>query len=286
MRLSLLLGVVMLAGCAAHAETPPDPPILSASQPWEQHAVFEPNVWTDAAGWHMVYTGGWNTSALGYATARSADGPWVKHGPIIGLGHGGWSGSAARSSVLRDRGLLYVYFTEPEGSALHVAVGPDIAHLRLAGPVLTGYRVVNTSVVRDGGRFRLLFEANVGGFTHWLTGLADAASPLGPFTVRVFPLRSLQLSPDGTAGGPDLHRAAGRWVLLYHAVRHGTLPSDVYEATSTDLVHWSGRRMVVGRPHIAGVDQTADPVRVGGRVFFSVVDNPKALSWIAVTTTG
>ena len=272
---ALLIGV-MASSCSAPRATHVLG-LLTATQRWETGVVQEPNVWRSDGHWNMIYTGGWDSPALGYATANSAEGPWTKHGVVLGHSHGGWSGVAAHASTLIDRGHLYVYFASPvDGADLHVAVGPDAEHLRtLRAPALqrTGDElgIVNTSVIRTGSRYRMLFESNVAGPEHWRTGYAEGTSPTD-FNARVFPLPSLQHGA-GAFGGPWIGRTGDGFTVLYHAGRNGTLPTDIYRATSPDLIRWTRGPMVVEHP--PGSDQAADPFVVDGWLFYDVMDNTK-----------
>lgn len=283
-RLALAAVIVAATGCAnSHPAPRPPSAVLSASQPWQHGAQGEPSVWHDRDGWHMIYSAGWDQAAIGYATAPRPSGPWTDHGKILGLGAGGYAHQAARNSILIDHCRLFVYFTAPLGGPLMVATGPNAMNLHVVGKVLTGRPVVNTSVVRDGKHYRLLFEQNIDSAAHWAVGYADATSPLGPFTVRTFPLRSLRVG-DGAVGGPDLHKTPDGFDVLYHAARHGTLPTDIYRATSTDLIHWTRPSLVVAHPG-GFFDQAADPSEADRWLFYSVADNTHGKGYTTVTRT-
>ena len=289
----VLAGALLLTGAGpAGIEWRRAPePVLTATLPWEDTSVAEPTVWHEDGRWHMIYTGGWETAALGYATADRPGGPWVKRrSPIVGMGGAGWAGSARHSSIYREGGRVWVYFSpgitdEYRADTLMVATGRSVTDLRvLSRPALlpTGKAlgIVNTAVVRTGKGYALVYESDVADqHVHWRTGLATGSTPAS-FTSRVFPLRSLAKSDTGTFGGPAVHRRSdGTWVMWYHAAVDGVTPTRLYRATSPDLRSWtSSVRPKVGLVAGYEVDQVADPFRVrdGGRtfLFWSGMDNP------------
>lgn len=269
-----------LTACSARATASHQPPVLTAHG-WEARSVQEPNVWHQGHRWHMIFSGGWDRMAVGHATAPTIDGPWTQDpDPILGLGHGRWAGTAREPSVLVDRGRIYVYFSpttepgSPHACDLMVATGPDVHHLHvLPRPALRPFgdarAIVNVSVVRD-GVYRMMFESRIADAGTWAIGYAEGRTPVS-FTPVRFPV--VGLSHGGAFGGPDLHRTPHGWNLLYHAAPYSTLPTDIYRATSTDLVHWTpGPHMVT---HPSGSDQAADPYLAGHRLFYSVMDNPQ-----------
>lgn len=256
-------------------------PVVSPVSQWEGRNVAEPNVWRQGGRWHMLFSGGWEAMAIGHATAPTVDGPWTQDpDPVLGLGRGGWANSAREPSLLVDHGTLYVYFsptTEPgsrHACDLMLATGTDVRHLRvLKHPALRPFgaaqAIVNVSVVRDRRQYRMLFESRIARSATWAMGYAVGASPAS-FKPVAFPLPSLRRG--GAYGGPDLHRAAHEWMVLYHAAPvEGALPTDIYRATSTDLIHWSHVARLVEHP--AGADQAADPFLAGGRLFYAVMNN-------------
>jgi len=230
----------------------------------------------------MLYTGGWDSSALGWATAENPEGPWVKHGVVLGKGAGGWTGPVAHHSVFVDGGKKYVFFPDEIygfGSVLRVAVGRDMQHLHvLPTPVLTppkgGLGLANSSVIRNGSVFRMMFESRVRDGSMWNMGIAVAKTPWGPYSVQAFPLPTLQRGILTTYGGPDLRTSGHGFELWYHAASGDdkVLPTDLYKATSDDLVSWKASSTPVFR-RTKNFDQYADPVVTNGDLFFDGMNN-------------
>lgn len=264
--------------------------VLAPSSAWEQTAIQEPNVWydPDAGLFAMVYSGGWDTQSLGYATARHPLGPWTRHpDPILGNGVGGEDGGpwVGRPNVfVDDDGQVYVYYSAQltgTGGDLFVATG-DLPTLTKQGTALsataTATAMQNTSVVRLGDTYHMIFESLASSGAQWQMGYATASDPLGPFTIQQFPLPTLQRG-TGMYGGPFLTCEDGTWVLIYHAATSGSLPTEIYRATSTDLLSWTQdagtlvTRVVDPPEH----DQVADPhvlwSPVGAFMFWDAVNN-------------
>lgn len=233
----------------------------------------EPAPWFANGACHMLYTGGWEQAALGYATALRATGPWTKHPvAVIGNGAGGMPGPTAHHNVYVEGQTVYAYYPDQiNGGNLRVAtasvsaptvwttVGTALATTAIA----TG--IVNTSLVRRGSSdYVLMFESRSTAGPMWQIGYATGATPLGPFTVQAFPLSTLSQG-DATAmyGGPFLVQENGGWTLVYHAAPTSTLPTRIYRATSTDLVTWAKESVPVIPRTTPDRDQTADFALVG-----------------------
>jgi hypothetical protein len=106
-----------------------------------------------------------------------------------------------------------------------------------------------------------MFESEVSGAGVFTTGYATAASPLGPFTTNTFPLPTLQID-SGMFGGPHLFKTGATYSLWYHAAIGASqnLPTDIYRATSPDLINWTTDLIPkVRRFHRFETDQAADP---------------------------
>jgi len=243
---------------------------LAPTETWEQNCVEEPNVYWDGTRWVMLYSGGWANERLGWATASTLDGPWVKQGVFAS---GGLRPSSGRSCILFDQGQMYVYY---DGQVCH---GPDIASMGAASTALavdnvTIDRVTNASVIKDGATYRMIFDGKAPGGTYWKSGYATATSPDGPFTIQQFPL-DLGVVMDG---GPCLNRVGPVFQLWWHG-GVGNLPNDIYHSWSSDCLTWhneSGPRIVRTFPQ--EYDQVADPFYVrdpasGGYLFWSAMNN-------------
>jgi len=236
-------------------------PVLAATETWEGAVLQEVNVYWDGARWVMIYSGGQSPEGLGWATSPTIDGPWTKQGKL--LANGSWI-TSGRSSILFEGGTLYVYYSGSPN--LNCASGPDPAHLGAPVTVFTisgtVTSVMNTSVLHDGATYQLMFESTVSGSGPYMIGYATATSPLGPFTINTFPLPTLRIV--GTYGGPHLFKTGATYSLWYHACGDGSttwnLPTDIYRATSTDLINWTPNVISkVRRTHRLEVDQVADP---------------------------
>lgn len=267
-------------------------PVMSASLPWEEHCVSEPSIWKSNHQWHMIYTGGWyHGNHLGYATSKDGI-HWSKHSTPI-VEHG------SESSFYRENGTLYVYYSPTintnavNGGNLLVASGPDALHLKVhQSPAMLANKnangIVNTCVVKQKGRYVLLFESNVSEVAHWQMGIAYSISPLGPFTIETFPLKALQRTEKGTFGGPDVSLTKGLYTLWYHSSPSGTIPTDIYAATSHDLIHWEQKPMQITRELPYEYDQVADPFVISSghyqRLYYSAMNNTKGIGMICMAS--
>lgn len=281
-RVVACVAAAVLAAPAVPATAGQSAVVLRPTLAWEHGAVQEPSVWQAGGKWLMLYTGGWERAALGLAVANRASGPWRKHGaPVLGLGHGGWSGPIAHANVYVESGTLYAYFpSHVDGGNLVVATAPlsDPSRWTTRGGAMAAtpaaFGLVNTWLVKAAPHhYALMFESR-GRQTWWQQGLATGNSPLGPFRIRAYPLPSLQRAPGAMYGGPSVTGRLHDWTIWYHAARNpgATLPTDIYTARSTDLIHWHNVRLVV--EHQAPADQAADMDVVGSASFWSIMHNP------------
>lgn len=265
-------------------------PILTASLPWEEHDVSEPNLWKSGHKWHMIYTGGWSHGIhLGYAT--SPDGiHWNKHREPI-IAHG------AESSIYREYGTLYVYYSPTintsvaNGGDLLVSSGPDALHLKPHKIPAMVYSkeaigITNTCLMKKGTQYILHFDSNCVGIAHWKQGIAISNSPLGPFHILVFPLKSIERGTQGGYGAPNITKQGQTYTLWYLAALKGTLPTDIYSATSTDLIHWQKAPMQITRETPYEFDQVADPFVINSanqtRMYYSAMNNTKSTGMICM----
>ena len=261
-------------------ETLPDrTPVLRGDSSWELDCVQEPDVHWDGSQWVLMYHGGQGagTTRIGYATAPTIDGPWTKQGYVPG---DGIAGATGRASSLLDGGNLYVYFDSHVVSGTGITtLGADSTSITLPNGGVT--QVTNSSVINDGGTYRMIFDGRgTGDGGYWKSGYATATSPLGPFTVVQFPL-ALGLTMNG---GPCLTKVGAVFNLWFHG-GVGNLPNDIFHATSSDCITWTTEPAArIRRKHRLEVDQIADPNYVVdpstgiGYLFWDAIDNGTPLA--------
>jgi hypothetical protein len=259
--------------------------VLVATESWEGISTNTPCVCENVALWDavndefvMFYRGGWNTQIVGRAT--SGDGiVWKNKTPVFASPEGKIGGEPwvhREGADLSGRLLLYTTDNNPP----HVYIASSLdggftwkmenASISLPpGGSLWGNRVV----WREGASYFMLHEVMAGG--PWQIFLASSTDGLAwAWLNGGAPLKSLQLHEGGMYGGPRFASLDGvltpRWAEdgLYHLWMHctntsGSLPTDIYHATSTDLLQWQVTPGPVLR-HLGGStfehDQCAGPV--------------------------
>jgi hypothetical protein len=71
-------------------------------------------------------------------------------------------------------------------------------------------------------------------------GHATASSPLGPFTVDIYPLPSLSQASGASVDGPNLFYQNGKFVLFHTSRTAGAnFPTELFPAESTDCINWT-----------------------------------------------
>ena len=301
----ILLAVLAFnIGCKASLFPPPNAswldigPVVLPSEPWEETAVQEPQVYWDVYNqeFRMYYRGGWGNQSVGVATSKTGL-TWKKyeHNPIYGAGGSGVDG-------LNEGGQPYV-FREDVNKYWLFATGPG--HMNIAfsedgfswktqksnikfpsGCSLWGNRAVwseqqdktnKNNVTTKITTFYMLQEAGWSGGV-WKIFLYTSNDTLN-WVIRNqgLPLSSLQLGlGDGMFGGPSIANVngttapkneSGIYHLWYHAAPEGNnpkvLPTDIYHAVSKDLITW--KISLCEAPVLrhsgkgAEYDQTADP---------------------------
>lgn len=288
--LALTLAAVTLAGSGSVWIQRAAPVFVSNPDSWEHAAAGEPTVLYDHGLFRMWYTAGYSDhDGLGYATSR--DGlHWTRYAgnPVLGQGGSGFAGNVTHTSVLEWRGRYYAYFNQDATSLGHIdpnlyrATSPDGVHWTVGPrPVLEpgdwDNSLANSYVWVDAhGTWRMLYEAmdnTAGKYGRYLIGLASSPDGVTWTKDPASPLLSLRLG-TGMTGGPWLVTGRGGYALYYHAST-GTdsiggdpnLPTDIYVAHSTDLVHWTpSPTPIVPRlyPDWEGY-QTSDPTVVVAR---------------------
>jgi hypothetical protein len=277
--------------------------ILSPSPSWEATAVFEPNVFFANGTYNMIYTGGWNDPAIGWATASSPAGPWTRQNSntqILGRGQGGEAGDICRPSVIVIGSTVYIFYVDAIGANadLKLASAPtsNIASITLVGTMLThdatytGF--ANIAVVADtiAGGYTMWFEyRSTATGNIWKIGRATASAVTGTWTITHTSLTTLQRG-SGSWGGPDVKIENGQYVMIYHAAHttNDSLPSEIYRAVSADGITWvqdapTFLRMAAGSEW----DQVADPFVYsdshGSHLYYAGMNNPASAGTINYT---
>lgn len=259
------------------------PVLAPTGSTWENITMGEPAVLKlGANNFLMVYPASGSTNTLGaIGTATSTDGrSWIRNpsNPLIGNGVGGESGAAVRASLYQEGGIIYLLYSNADA-------GGDIMRQQSAdsGATWTGKTKLldktvspptnvdgyaNSSLTLNGGTYDLMVEAHHTSGTTWQIYHLTSSSVNGPFTFAPnTPLISLQIAAGGMYGGPCMRKVGNTYHLSYHAAPgSGTLPTDIYFATSTDKINWtpnvtpvfprSGEINLGSFP--SGIDQTDD----------------------------
>lgn len=259
-------------------------PILLPTQAWEETAVYEPTVIYEDDVFKMWYSGGWANPGIGYAT--SVDGSvYTKNvGPVLGQGGSGVAGPAIRSHVSKIDGTYWCYYADDNPDAnIKVATSADglawtVVGTAIAKDALAGYDGwANTSTWKEGATWYMLAEGHkTTGFPQWSIFLLTSADGIAwTFLNSDSPLTTLRRGTGGMYGGPDM---AGKIGSVYHLYYHACPtpdagnPTDLFHATSTDLITWTQTADPVLVHSIHGIeaaDQIADPavIEVQGRVY-------------------
>lgn len=282
-------------------------PLLSASLSWEETSVQEPMVLLESGVWKMWFTGGWTHPGMGYAT--SPDGiTWTRYAgnPVYGQGGSGYAFTADCPHVMKVGSTYYLFSsggttTSVPFTTFKVATSSDgIAWTTQAssislpsGKTLWGNRVV----WKEGAStWKMLQEA---GPTPWEIYLFTSSDGL-TWTVGNSgnPLATLQVFAAGAYGGPTfatqdnifIPKRNGLYELWYHATPNaGNQPSNIYRATSSDLITWTQSGAALTRTGSGDeADQIGDPsVIVVGSVaylFYDAVINATSTSKIKLAT--
>lgn len=283
--LAVILAALFLTTSAHAAWQQADGPILRPTQAWEGSTVQEPTVIKTGGRYRMWYTGGFWTTAVGYA--ESLDGiHWRKaNGPVLGAGAGGQVGQAAHNFVVADGRRLYAFYSAVDDGreVENVALSLDGIHWRVLGTALRlhdGERGFgNVSVWNDGRRWRMLVETFDADGIWRIRRAGSTAFPLH-WHRSTSPLADLCLG--GMFGGPTIRRTGRRYRIWYHAALRGNLPTEIYSATSLDLNHWTGRQLLIRRDQAWEYDQVADPSLAGRFLYFSGMNNTAGTGAIGV----
>jgi len=276
-------------------------PILSASLAWEETAMQEPMVILEDGVWKMWYTGGWANAATGYAT--SANGiTWTKYAsnPVYGQGGSGYSAGSSHPQVTKVGSTYWLFATNNAPATVKVATSTDgiawttqTSSVSLpSGKTLWGNRVVWL----EGATWKMLQEA---GSSPWEIYYYTSADGL-TWTIQNSgnPLSTLQVFAAGMYGGPTMAQQGGITIpkrnglyeLWYHAAPNaGNTPTNIYRATSSDLITWTQSGAALTRTGVGDeADQIADPsVVVVGNVaylYYDAVINATSVGKIMLAT--
>eukprot|EP00040_Diaphanoeca_grandis_P008818 m.46529 g.46529 ORF g.46529 m.46529 type:complete len:347 (-) comp20271_c0_seq1:437-1477(-) len=280
-------------------------PVLQADNTtWEASAVQEPQIiyQPSTKALRMWYRGaGWGApSAVGVADSTDGGRTWTKYpgnpvwgGPGKPLEYGG------QPFVYQEENGTYWLFTTTNAKPPRVAIAQSADGLHWTnvswGPFTeqshvpvppTGTLFGNRAVWKDDdGTWKLLQEC---GTTEgvWQIFLYEGTDIL---TWKVAnggkPLLDLQRHKGSMYGGCHIATVdgkftprnpnTGRYEIWYHAGADGNLPTDVYHATSADLMNWTVAPAGPVVSHVGkgsfAFDQTADPspATVGCQAFLA-----------------
>jgi len=238
-------------------------------------AAQEPNVMIEGGIFKMWYTesAGAATPHLSYAT--STDGiHWTQYSgnPALGNGGSGYSGRAEHTSVIKIGSTYYCYFANDNNGDLLLSTSTNGTSWSTPTIVIPQHDQAwsqgwnNSYVWQEGGTWHMLVEGMNGGNLFLIT-LATSSDGLSwTFDSHHF-LPSLQPRGNGTTGGPWLEKLGSIYHLWYHGSSNGdNTPTDIYHATSTDLVNWTiqnnGNPIITHSGSGDEIDQVADPAIV------------------------
>jgi hypothetical protein len=266
-------------------------------------AVAEPSVLVDGATLKMWYRAGWATGQLNYATSN--DGlTWSQYGsnPVLGQGGSGYAGDVFEPFIVLIGATYHCYFTDAAGGNLKHSTSSDgltwvtptqiIASNAYAWEQSWG----NPYVWKEGATWYGLFEYRVPVDSMWQTSLFTSSDGLS-WTLDTQPISSLQPVANGDVGGPFMMQPTPTFDGIYYLWYHGnvtglTLPTDLYRATSPDLVTWtklnSSTPLLTHSGSAPEEDQVSDPtlVEFNGQSFlyFIAVNNATNTAKIEVLT--
>lgn len=250
--------------------------VLSPAIGWESTVVQEPSVWFYGGLWHMIYTAGPSGAhRLGYASASSPTGPWTRNATAVIGGGTVLAGGAYHANVYREGSTLWCHFVDDTDNTLLKVATADVAtptvwtlnartYALPAGSNLWG----NVGIFKDDdGTYYMLAETSKVDGTSWQLSVATlAGGPAAALTWGLLAIPSLRpsaINSNATTSGAQLFKEDGRYVLYYHCGVAGSLPTDIYRATTDVLTtdSWTidrGARPIIARNHRDEVDQAAD----------------------------
>jgi len=234
---------------------------------------------------HLLVNGG-TTAGIQYRSCPDNLDPLVAANwtaPVAVMG----SGTPARNhgSLYIEGTTAYYYYARADDQQTYVSTA-DVSNMLTwtdnptpvapAAGNLGSKLAGNSFVVKDGSTYYMFLEASyriadpdntVSSDSYpWMTFLATATSPLGPFTVPSTPLMSLRVNGLGSVSGAWITRENGVWGMYLHSEGWGRMgtPTDIYRAANSNIATdtWTftnGGRPIYTRAHEREVDQVADP---------------------------
>mmetsp|Transcript_19992 Transcript_19992/g.37300 ORF Transcript_19992/g.37300 Transcript_19992/m.37300 type:complete len:330 (-) Transcript_19992:206-1195(-) len=288
----------------------PDP-VLTAIRDYEENCVCEPLVMSDDGihKYRMYYRSGWGTTAVGVAFSDDGEN-WLRYenNPITPVGDslGGMQPWVTHDV---DAGYWYLFTTHPDWTS-----GVSI---RRSKDGLSDWEVVKNNLSSPDGVHtyfgnRVMWK-ETDGMWYLLQEVGDMeggvweiflyTSPdLGNWTAERSgkPYIELQRSEGSMYGGPSFETVngevvarndSGHYNLYYHAGSDGNLPTDIYHASSSDILkgEWTvenlGQAILThsGDQENFDFDQVADPSRIDDFIFYDGDNNVNATCAIGMS---
>ena len=234
----------------------PNNPVLRPNLFWEGACVCENVALWDEMNKEFVifYRGGWNSQAVGRAT--SPDGLVWSKSPLPVYGYPA-NVNGGEPWIYREKndlsGTLLLYTTNNNPPHVFISSSTDGGmnwspqNSSIKQPP-SGTLWGNRIVWKEDSQWLMLQEVMSGPWQIFLYNSSDGFNWM--VQNNGSPLSSLQLHSGGMYGGPRFSSIDGtltpRWEKdnLYHLWMHATnssggLPTDIYHATSSDLIHWN-----------------------------------------------
>lgn len=232
-------------------------PVLTDSQGInEPNVIYEgnPQILTGQTNvYKMWYRVGWDVGNINYA--ESTDGlTWTKYSsnPVIS------GGKEYCPHIFKYNGMYYCYVHHAltlgvfdsgfsrliSNNGINWAV--DAPHCLTTGSGWENYNLGNPFVWVEDGQWKMIYEA-MG--TQWNLGYATSSDGKTWTKYSGNPVLI-----DG--GGPYVIKVGNTYYMWYHA---GQLPTDIYLATSTNLITWTKLGLVLRRTLPWEASQVADP---------------------------
>eukprot|EP00035_Acanthoeca_spectabilis_P026642 m.463583 g.463583 ORF g.463583 m.463583 type:complete len:384 (+) comp23094_c0_seq1:13-1164(+) len=265
-------------------------PVLTANaSSWEHTAVQEPQViyipedkvlrmWYRGAGWG-------HPSGVGVAESSDEGRTWTKRSenPVWVGADGVSADCAGQPFVYRESsGKYWLFGTNNHPARLCIATSTDGIHWVNASATSASQVPLPPNGALFGNRafwqespteWKLLQEVGVKGGV-WEVFLYTGKDPFS-FVVANggLPLSDLQRHPGSMYGGCHIATVDGQFMpkdpttglytIWYHAGAHGNLPTDIYHASSANLLNWTVSPATPVITHQGGgsfaFDQVADP---------------------------
>ncbi|GMI03198.1 hypothetical protein TrLO_g14995 [Triparma laevis f. longispina] len=312
-RTSLLLLCIALSTHGINAEewTKLPDPVLTAAHDYEQNCVCEPLVMSDQGTnkYRMYYRSGWGTTAVG--VAFSDDGKtWERYenNPITPPGDGLGGMQPWVTNDTSSSGFWYLFTTHPDWtSGVTIRRSTDgltnweVVENNLSSPDGVHTYFGNRVMWKEDDLWCLLQEVGDMKGGVWEIFLYTSKD-LKDWAVRRNgkPYVELQRSANSMYGGPSFETFNGQVVgknetgyynLYYHAGSDGNLPTDIYRASSVDVVggEWTvengGEAILMhsGNENKFDYDQVADPSRINDMIFYDGDNNVNATCAIGMS---